>query len=145
MKLRLFLANAAEVRDDLLFMLGGGWTEIGPRPEPFALAGIIEVPWEETNRQRRLEFVIEDEDGHPLTVPTPTGDQPFRIEAAFDVGRPPGASPGRSFNVPVAVRIAPLQWTAGRRYIVKALIDGQSMDQVSFAVRSQPQTSPARP
>jgi hypothetical protein len=41
MKLRLFLADAAEVREQLLFVLGGGWTEIGPQPQPFALAGIM--------------------------------------------------------------------------------------------------------
>lgn len=141
MKLRLFLADSAEVREQLLFMLGGGWTEVGPPPQPFALAGIIEVDWEETNRQRRLEIVIEDEDGQPLTVATPTGDQPFKIEAQFDVGRPPG-SPGRSFNVPIAVTVAPLPWTPSRRYVVKASIDGKIMDEVTFSVRSQPQPPP---
>src|SRR5262245_22476881 len=138
MKLRLFLADAAEVREQLLFMLGGGWSEIGPAPQPFALAGIIEIGWDETNRSRRLEFLIEDEDGQPLNVATPTGEQPFKLSANFDVGRSLGA-PGRSFNVPIAVMVAPLPWTPGKRYIVKALIDGDPMDQVIFEVRPQPQ------
>ena len=142
MKLRLFLADSAEVREQLLFILGGGWSEVGPQPQPFALAGIIEVTWEETNNRRRLQFLIEDEDGHPLSVPTPTGEQPFRIEANFEVGRPPGAPPGSSFNVAIAVTVAPLQWTPGRRYIVKAVVDGETMDQVTFAVRPHPQPQP---
>ena len=142
MKLRLFLADSAEVREHLLFILGGGWTEVGPQPQPFALAGIIEVPWEETNRRRRLEFLIEDEDGHPLNVPTPTGEQAFRITADFEVGRPPGAIPGRSFNLPVAVTVAPLQWAPGRRYVVKATVDGDPMDEVAFVVRPHPQPPP---
>ncbi|MGH7325471.1 MAG: DUF6941 family protein [Candidatus Rokuibacteriota bacterium] len=141
MKLRLFLADSAEVREQLLFILGGGWTEVGPAPQPFALAGIIEVTWEETNRRRRLELLIEDEDGRPLNVATPTGEQPFKIEAGFDVGRPPGA-PGRSFNLPIAVTVAPVPWTPGRRYIVKAVVDGETMDQVAFEVRPQPQLPP---
>jgi len=142
MKLRLFLADSAEVRDRLLFMLGGGWTEVGPQPQPFALAGIIEVTWEETNRRRQLEVLIQDEDGQPLSVPTPTGEQPFKITANFDVGRPAGALPGRSFNVPIAVTVAPLPWAPGRRYIVKALVDGEPLDQVAFAVRPHPQPQP---
>lgn len=142
MKLRLLLADSAEVREGLLFMLGGGWTETGPQPQPFALAGIIEVTWEETNRRRRLEFLIEDEDGQPMNVATPTGDQPFKIEGDFDIGRPPGALPGRSFNLPVAVMVAPLSWTPGRRYVVKVAVDGETMDQVTFSVRPQQQPQP---
>ncbi|HEV8581358.1 MAG TPA: hypothetical protein VGX68_20010 [Thermoanaerobaculia bacterium] len=141
MKLRLFLADSAEVREGLLFMLGGGWTEVGPQSQPFALAGIIEVTWEETNRKRHLEFLIEDEDGRPLNVATPIGEQPFKIAADFEVGRPPGA-PGRSFNLPIAVTVPPVPWTPGRRYIVKAVVDGEAMDKVAFEVRPQPQLPP---
>ena len=94
MKIRLLLATSAEVREGMLYLLGGGWTEIGPQPQPFAISGMIEVAWEETNRRRRLEITIENEDGQPLSVPTPGGEQPFRIETQFDVGRPPGGVPG---------------------------------------------------
>lgn len=144
MKLRLFLADSAEVREQLLFMLGGGWTEVGPQPQPFAIAGIIEVDWEETNRRRQLEFLIQDEDGQPLNVPAPTGEQPFRIAANFDMGRPAGQPAGRSFNMPIAVTVAPLPWAPGRRYIVQAKVDGQLLDQVTFAVRphTRPQPQP---
>jgi len=141
-KFRLFLADSAEVREQLLFMLGGGWTEIGPASQPFALAGIIEIDWEETNRRRHLTFLIEDEDGQPLKVPTPTGEQPFKLEADFDIGRPPGVQVGRSFNIPVAVMVAPMPWMPGRRYIVKAMVDDDVLDQVAFSVRPQPPQSP---
>jgi hypothetical protein len=141
-KLRLFLADCAEVREQLLFVLGGGWTEVGPQPQPFALVGIIEVDWEETNRRRQLEFLIHDEDGQPLNVPTPTGEQSFKIAAAFNVGRPTGEPAGRSFNVPIAVTVAPLPWTPGRRYIVEGRVDGQALDQVPFAVRPHPRSQP---
>ena len=56
MKLRLMRAHAAEVQAGMLYMLGTGWTEIGPAPSPFAIAGIIEVPWDETNWRRKLEI-----------------------------------------------------------------------------------------
>jgi hypothetical protein len=134
-KLRLFLADAAEVREGLLFALGAGWTEIGPAPQPFALAGIIEVTWDETNHRRQGEIVIVDEDGQPLVVPTPAGEQPFRIPLSFDIGRPPGTAPGRSFNLPVAIMVAPLPWTPGRRYVARGVVDGEVLDEVAFTVR----------
>lgn len=138
MKLRLLLADAAEVREGLLFLLGGGWTEAGPPPHPFAIAGLFEVPWEETNQRQRFEITIEDEDGHPLNVATPSGEQPFKIEGGLDVGRPPFAIPGRSFNLPIALMIPPIPWKPGSRYIVRARIDGAVMDETTFVVRSVP-------
>ena len=119
-------------------MLGGGFTQAGPQPQPFAVAGLVEVEWDETNSHHTIEFVIEDEDGSPFVVPTPTGDQPFRLSTGFDVGRPPGSTRGERFNLPIAVPIAPLPWTPGRRYVVRTSIDGQEMDRLTFQVRAVP-------
>jgi hypothetical protein len=143
MRVRLILATSAEVREGMLFMLGGGFTQIGPQPQPFAITGIIEVDWEETNRRRKLEVLLEDEDGQAVMVPTPVGEQPFKIATEFDVGRPPGESPGISFNMPIAIMVAPLPWIPGKRYVVKFIIDGTTMDQVAFRVRPQQQSSPS--
>src|SRR5712691_3008428 len=95
MKVRLFLATHAEVQSGRLYTTGMGWTDIGPGPEPFAIAAIVEVPWDETSRQRTLEIAIVDADARPLLVSTPIGEQAFQINAEFDVGRPPGVQPGR--------------------------------------------------
>lgn len=135
MKLRLFLARAAEVQNSLLYALGMGWTEIGPDPSLFAIGGLIEVPWDETNRPHKLDLSLVDGDGQPVTVPTPAGDQPARFEVNFDVGRPPGVRPGRSFTIPVALTLPPLPLPPGRDYVVRGTIDGQVLDEVTFAVR----------
>lgn len=135
MKARILLADSAEVRESLLFVLGGGWTDIGPAPQPFTIAGLIEVDWDETNRRHRLELTIEDDDGRPLLVPTPSGDQPFRVVTEFEAGRPPGGPSGRSFNLPLALPLAPVPWAAGRRYIVKVSIDDAEADRLWFWVR----------
>lgn len=143
MRAKILLADSAEVREGLLFLLGGGWTEIGPQPQPFAIAGLIEVDWEETNTRHSMEFVIEDEDGTPLLIPTPAGDQPLRISSGFEVGRPPGSVRGGSFSVPVALTISPLPWTPGRRYVVRLTIDDGEADRLKFSVRPRP-SLPAR-
>ena len=138
MRAKILLADSAEVREGLLFLLGSGWNEVGPQPQPFAIAGLFEVDWEETNSHHAVEIVFEDEDGAPLRVPTPAGDQPLRVTANFEVGRPAGSPRGTSFNVPLAIPIMPVPWTAGRRYVVKITLDGTEVDRLRFTVRPNP-------
>ena len=135
MKVRLLLARYAEVQGGTLLGVGIGWAEIGPDPSPFSIAALVEVPWDETNHRHRLEFIILDADGQPFRVSTPTGDQPFQVAVDFDVGRPPGVSPGRSFTMPVAINIAPLPLLPGREYVVRALINGALHDEATITVR----------
>ena len=137
MRAKLLLADSAEVREGLLFLLGGGWTQNGPAPTVFALAGIIEVEWAEANTRHSAEFTVVEEDGPPLMIPMPTGEpQPFRIATQFEVGRPPGSPPGTSFNLPLAIPILPIPWTAGQRYVVILRIDDHEHDRLTFSVRS---------
>jgi hypothetical protein len=138
MKAKIFLADSAEVREGLLFILGCGWTEVGPQPQPFAIAGLLEVDWEETNSHHSIDITFEDEDGSPLNVPTPAGEQALRLTAGFEVGRPPGSARGSSFNMPLALPILPVPWTPGRRYVVKISIDGSEKDRLTFGVRLNP-------
>jgi uncharacterized protein DUF6941 len=136
MRAKILLADSAEIREGLLFLLGSGWTEAGPAPQPFAIAGLFEVDWEETNSRHVVDIVVEDEDGAPLNVPTPSGAQPLRVSANFEVGRPPGSAHGSSFNMPLAIPIMPVPWTPGHRYVVKITVDGTEVDRLRFTVRS---------
>ena len=139
MRTKLLLADSAEVRERLLFLLGGGWDQIGPGPQPFAIAGIVEVDWDEANVQHQIEFSFEDEDGKPFVVPTPGGAQPVKLAAPFEVGRPPGSVRGTTFSLPIAVPLVPLPWTPGRRYCVVVRINGSEVDRLRFSVRPTPQ------
>ena len=142
MKLRLLLAHFAEVQSQMLYALGLGWTNTGPAPAGFAICGVIEVTWDETNRQHTLEITIQDADGQPFMVQTPLGDQPFRFQAQFEVGRPPGERPGRHFTMPLAINIPPLAFRPGQDYIVRATIGSELMDEIPFEVRAQPIVPP---
>lgn len=135
MRAKIILADSAEVREGLLFLLGGGWSEVGPGSQIFAIAGVLDVEWDETNSPHAAEFTIVEEDGAPLMVPTPTGEQPFKIVTNFEVGRPPGGPRGRSFSVPVAIPVLPIPWTPGRRYVLVMRIDDAEVDRLKFSVR----------
>lgn len=138
MKARLLLARYAEVQNAMLYASGAGITEIGPDPSPFAIALLIEVPWDETSRRHELKVDIVDADGQPLVVPTPTGEQAFHIVAHFDVGRPPGSVQGRSFMVPVAMNLTPLPFRPGQGYVVRASIDDKVVDETPILTRPSP-------
>ena len=141
MKLRLFLANWAEVQSNMLYAMGIGWTDIGPAPSPFAIAALVEVEWGETNHPYRLDLDVIDADGQPFQVPTPTGSRPFNITAEFRMGRPAEAAPGARFMVPVVANVQAVQFEPGRHYVVRALIDGIVMDETTFKVRARPRAS----
>lgn len=136
MRAKILLADSAEVRERLLFILGGGWTVVGPQPQPFAITGLIELDWEEANTRHNLEFAFEDEDGGPLLVPTPAGDHPLRIAFTVEVGRPAGTPRGTSFNVPIALPIMPIPWIAGRGYVVRLTFGTTELDRLKFVVRA---------
>ena len=51
MRVTLMLADSAQAVEGKLYILGGGWSLVGPEPTPMAIALKIEVPWDETNRR----------------------------------------------------------------------------------------------
>jgi hypothetical protein len=140
-KLTLLLCDAAQVADGKLHLLGGGWSFTGPGPVPSALAIVIEVPWDRTNQPLRLNIELRQADGRVVTQPTPEGDQPVRINADIEVGRPPGHPSGVPLMVPLAINIPPMQLTPGARYSWEAQIEGEPPNDdwhVSFTVRALP-------
>ena len=136
MRSKIFLSDSAEVREGLLFVLGGGWNQVGPAPQPFTIAGLLEVDWDEANTRHVIEFAIDDEDGNPLMVPSAMGPQPFRLTHHFEIGRPPGAARGTSFNVPVAIPLPAIPWTPGHHYVLIVRINTDERDRVRFSIRA---------
>lgn len=102
------LGDQAQALNGKLYVMGAGWNLIGPGAVPFALAGVLELEWDEANRPHRLQIELLTEDGRPVMIPTPTGERSVQIEADAEVGRPPGTRPGTPFNVPIAINLGPL-------------------------------------
>ena len=138
------LADHAQALNGKLYMMGGGWNIMGPGPLTAALAGIVELDWDEANRPRHLRIELLTEDGRPVTIPTPTGDRPVVIDGNLEVGRPPGTRPGTSFNVPIAINIGPMPIPPDGRYVWRFTIDGESRDEWRLPFSTRPaQAGPA--
>lgn len=100
----VILANHAEVVNGLMYISGGGVTEVYTPPipaenrPPLSLTvaiGVI-VPWTETNKAHTLKASIEDADGATI------GDV---LEAVIEAGRAPGMVGGTEIHPQVAWRM----------------------------------------
>lgn len=133
MRVTMLLADAAQVAEGKLYIMGGGWTDTGPNPAPMAIALKIDVPWDETNRRHKWDLSLLDEDSKPVLV----GDKPIGLGGEFEAGRPPGHKSGTPITLPLAISIGPLPIPVGRRYIWRLHIDGETMDiwEAPFNVR----------
>jgi hypothetical protein len=123
MKATLLLCDAAQATDGKLNMLGAGWNVIGPQAAPFAIALLIDVPWDETGRSHHFELTLVDADGRPVTPVG--GDKPLTVAGDFNVGRPTGLREGSDLRMPLAMTFGPLSLPTGQRYVWHLDIDGQ--------------------
>jgi hypothetical protein len=127
----MLLADAAQVSDGKLYVLGGGWS-VTTGMVPSALAIKIEVGWNEANEEHKLAIRLRDSDGNTvLDLATQT----------FEVGRPAGLPPGTAIDHVLAIQMGPLAMLqAGERYIWELEIDGEVHDEwrCAFYVRPAP-------
>jgi hypothetical protein len=142
---KLHLADYAAVTPDgKLTMVGAGWTTIPPGV-PFAVAGFIDVPWDQANTNHKVTMRLVDADGELVTVQLPDGSEvPAGEEFTFQVGRPPNVTP-RAQPVPVAMFHSPLPLTPGQDYAWRTSINGNEHEdwRLPFSVAPAPQSNVA--
>ena len=138
MNATILLANFAKIADGMLDVQQGGWTQIGPGPVSFFVAGLISCEWHETNQKHDLKLELLDADGGP--VPHPENDQAVATAATFEVGRPPGTKPGVLVHMPLAVPFGVFELSPGQSYEVRLSIDSESRDEwrLPFVIRDAP-------
>jgi Family of unknown function (DUF6941) len=137
MRLTILLADSAQAVNGKLYILGGGWSITGSQPSPSAIAMKIDVPWDQANMIHRVQLDLLNEDGQAVVVPTPMGERPMQITSTFEVGRPPGLTPGTDLDVALAINISPLPLPPGARYVWRCTINDEFHDdwKVVFSVR----------
>jgi hypothetical protein len=136
----MLLCDAAQVAEGKLYILGGGWSMVGPDPTPSAVALKLEVAWTEIDATHHWELFLEDEDGQDVVIDTPDGPKPVEVRGDFRVAQPEGLPAGSPVDVSLAVNLGPLPLTPGRRFAWRLTIDGESQDgwQLGFTTRPLP-------
>lgn len=143
LRVTMLLADSAQVADRKLYVLGGGLSVVGPRPQPMGVAIRIEVPWDRANVPHAWRLDLLDEDGHPVEV----NQRPLVVQGRFEAGRPTGLKAGTPLSVPLAIMFPALPVRPGKSYTWQLSIDEAThVDwRQSFHVRPQPQSQPPTP
>lgn len=133
----MVLADFAQVAEGKLNLIGGGWTITGPQPVPYGIGLIFDVPWDQANEQINFRLDLVDQDGQPVEIETPMGEQPLFIEGGFEVGRPPGLKRGTPLATPVGINLGPQPLPPGGRYEWRLTVNGESAEdwRLPFSVR----------
>lgn len=124
----LITADAVQVANEKLYVLGGGWRYVYVQKFPvehnMGVALGILVPWEQTNVRHSVEVVLVDADANSVL------DSPI-VQGEFETGRPPGIRPGSAQRVLMAVNFrAPLSKSG--EYQIIARLDGHDESSAIF-------------
>ncbi len=128
----MLLAEAAQVADGKLSLLGGGIAVIPPRPQPMALAFIVTVPWNRADDTIPWVCELLDSAGMPVIA----GDVPVLVNGQITAGRPQGWPEGQPLNVPVVISFSALPVEPAKSYLWRLAVDGASADgwSIGFSV-----------
>ena len=97
-KVTILLADAAQISDGKLNMLGAGWSIINTPTGPFCVVVHAQVPWTMTNTKMAWSLDLIDSDGHPVLLEESQG--PIHMEGFLEAGRPAGMESGTTIYVP---------------------------------------------
>jgi len=122
------LADAVQVANGKLFILGGGWARLTveslPVSRPFELAVRVVVPWNETNRKLPFELQMIDEDGQGLLEQV--------VRADISVGRPVQLKEGTDQVVPLTLRLPNVKLEREGRYAFTLNFSGEEVARTAF-------------
>ena len=102
------------------------------------------MPWEAAGIEHTLRFDLLDDQGHPVLVETPHGEQPVRVEGQFHVAPHPGLKRGTPLVMPIAMNLPPQPLRPGR-YEWRLEINGETYEdwRLGFGVRAAAQSQVA--
>jgi hypothetical protein len=125
-QLNLMLAEYAQLHAGKLFVAGGGllalYAVTGNSLHQIAVCGTITLPFAELNLEHTIAIGLFDQDGKSVMVPTPMGDQAFRIEAKLNAALPAPLQRGSALPMPFAVYFG-IPIAAGTYYF-QVTVDG---------------------
>lgn len=122
LRVNMMLCDSAQASNGKLFMLGGGMSVIGHKPQPLALAIHVTVPWDRANITHIWKLDLIDEDGRPVTI----GDKPVSVTGKFEAGRPAGLRAGTPLGVALAINLSALRLKGGVGYSFVLSIDDET-------------------
>jgi uncharacterized protein DUF6941 len=127
-----FLCDFAEVRERLLFALGGGitrlWRDAFPASMEASLALLLELHQTEGATQHQLQVLVQGEDGQRVG----------EVKAAFQMGTS-DVDVGENLLIPIALDLRPARLPVPGSYTVEIVIDGTHQRTIQFKALPRPE------
>lgn len=136
MRVTLLLADAAQIADGKLYMIGGGWSFTSPEIGGHALCGIIEMEPDELRKDHQHWMVrLLDDDGQLVLMKTPTDELPILVEGDLTTTGPTPDVP--TVRIPLAISFGPLTLEGGKTYAWELILNDVSRPdwRISFTTR----------
>lgn len=132
----IVMADAAQVADGRLSMLGGGLGVLAATPQPVSVALLVGVPWHRSSDELDWTLELLDADGLPVII----GEVPVVVSGQLRAGPPPGWPEGAPITVPIAINFSAIPLPPGERYCWRLAIDGHTKEgwQSGFSVAPAP-------
>jgi hypothetical protein len=143
MRVTMLLADAAQVAEGKLNILGGGWDVCGPGPTPMAVAVVLVVPPSEARRKHTWSVVLVDQNGEPALLPAADGQKSIvaihgEIQRIRDRKSPP---PDEPVSLRFAINMTPLPLEPDSRYAWRLSIDNKTNKDWQISFRTRPATA----
>jgi len=139
----MLLADAAQVADGKLFILGGGWNVCGPGPTQMALAIQVEIPPSQARRKHHWSIVLLDGNGEPALLLADGQKSAVAIEGQFERTRTSdSASPDDPARLTFAFNMMPLPLQPGSHYVWQLSIDNKTRKDWRVSFRTRPAMPP---
>jgi hypothetical protein len=147
MRVDAFLADSADVINNKIYALGGGWNTIFARTFPvihrrLTLAATVHVPFTETNTAHKFEIRLVTEDGaeHPIGIRADAEGRAIPVTAMggeFTLGRPPQLVDGDEQIACFAFTIDGMRFEAAGMFSWVITIDDEEETRLPMRVQEQ--------
>lgn len=131
----LIIANHAEAHNGLLYLSGGGWTDVhrqilnGVMPtNHFGVGLAIRVPWTETNVSHPFMLELQNDDATATLV---------HVDGEINMGRPATLPPGSVQHAVIAINIDTVFPAPGGYRIIANVDQGKSIRTWAFRVHDR--------
>jgi hypothetical protein len=132
MEVTCLLCDWAQEVNGKLYIQGAGWDRlVADQLVNVAVAVLVEVPWDQTNRRHTLRGYLRTQDGEAFLTPD---DAPVELSLEFEVGRPPGMRHGASVHAPFTMTFAGLSLPVGG-YSFGVEVNGEPKESLPFEVQ----------
>jgi hypothetical protein len=139
----MLLADAAQVADGKLYIIGGGWEVCGPEPTPMALAVKVEIPPSQARRKHTWSVTLIDAHGEPVLLPVDGEKSSVAIHGQFArIGDLKSLQTEGPAHLLFAVNISPLPLEPDSSYAWRLTIDNQTRRDWLVSFRTRPATTP---